>query len=107
MNKGGLNMAFIDNVPTIGEILMNEFMVPINISPVALAKSLGVPQNSISSIINGKCGVSVDIDLRLCKYFGLTDGYFIGMQFDFERIETRQKIREELNNIVPLTMKIA
>jgi addiction module HigA family antidote len=91
-----------NNVPTVGEVLALEFLKPMNISQNALAKALGIPQNRISDIINGKRGISADTDLRLCKYFGLTEGYFTGLQMDFERIEAKQKIQEELRKIIPI-----
>jgi len=95
-------MANINNVPTIGEVLASEFLEPMNISQNALAKTLGIPQNRISDIINGKRGVSADTDLRLCRYFGLTDGYFTGLQMDFERITAKRKLQKELKKIKPL-----
>ena len=91
-----------NNIPTIGEVLFSEFLEPMNISQNALAKALGIPQNRISDIINGKRGISADTDLRLCKYFGLTDGYFIGMQMDFERISAKRRIQKVLDKIIPL-----
>jgi len=94
-----------NNVPTVGEVLALEFLEPMNISQNALAKALGIPQNRISDIINGKRGVSADTDLRLCKYFGLTDGYFTGLQMDFERIAAKQRLQKELKKIIP--MKVA
>ena len=93
-------MAYLDNLPTIGEVLASEFLKPMNISQNALAKALGIPQNRLSDIINGKRGVSADTDLRLCKYFGLTDGFFSGMQMDFERIAAKRKLQNELKKIV-------
>jgi len=95
-------MTYKENLPTIGEVLALEFLEPMNISQNALAKVLGIPQNRLSDIINGKRGVSADTDLRLCKYFGLTDGFFIGMQMDFERIAAKRKLQKELKKIVPL-----
>jgi addiction module HigA family antidote len=95
------------DVPNIGEVLVEEFLGPMNISQNALAKALGIPQNRLSDIINGKRGISADTDLRLCRYFGLTDGYFTGMQMDFERIAARRKIQSELEKIVPLKAKSA
>ena len=95
-------MTSIDVVPTIGEVLATEFLKPMNISQNSLANALGIPQNRISDIINGKRGISADTDLRLCKYFGLTDGYFIGLQMDFERIATKRKLQNELKKIIPL-----
>jgi addiction module HigA family antidote len=95
-------MTHENNVPTIGEVLALEFLKPMNISQNALAKALGIPQNRISDIINGKRGISADTDLRLCKYFGLTEGYFTGLQMDFERIAAKQRIQEELKKIIPI-----
>jgi len=95
-------MADEDNIPTIGEVLALEFLEPMNISQNALAKALGIPQNRLSDIINGKRGISADTDLRLCRYFGLTDGYFTGLQMDFERIAAKRKLQKELEKIIPL-----
>jgi len=92
-----------DNIiPNIGEVLALEFLEPMNISQNSLAKALGIPQNRLSDIINGKRGVSADTDLRLCKYFGLTDGYFSGLQMDFERITAKRKLQKDLQKIIPL-----
>jgi addiction module HigA family antidote len=95
-------MAFANELPTIGEVLSAEFLKPMSITQNALAKALGIPQNRLSDIINGKRGVSADTDLRLCKYFGLTDGYFSGMQADFDRIAAKRKIFDDLKKIVLL-----
>ena len=91
---------YID-LPHIGEILFEEFMEPFGLSQNALAKALGIPQNRISDIINGKRGMTADTDLRLTKYFGLSEGYFLGIQEDFEIIKTKRKIASELDAIVP------
>ena len=99
-------MVSISNVPTVGEVLAAEFLEPMNISQNALAKALGIPQNRLSDIINGKRGVSADTDLRLCKYFGLTDGYFSGLQMDFERIAAKRKLQNELKKIIPLKIAV-
>ncbi|AEF84183.1 addiction module antidote protein, HigA family [Treponema primitia ZAS-2] len=95
-------MKMLNELPTVGEVLAEEFLAPLNISQNALAKILGIPQNRLSDIINGKRGITADTDLRLCKYFGLTDGYFAGMQLDFERIKAKRKIQDDLDHIVPL-----
>ena len=92
------------DIPSIGEVLYEEFMQPFGLSQNALAKSLGVPQNRISDIISGKRGISADTDLRLCRFFGLTDGYFAGMQLDFERIATKRAISAALQKIIPMSV---
>ena len=96
-----------NSLPTVGEVLASEFLEPFHISQNALAKALGIPQNRLSDIINGKRGVSADTDLRLCKYFGLTDGYFSGLQMDFERIAAKRRLCNELEKIIPLKVKSA
>jgi len=92
----------LNELPAIGEVLALEFLEPMKISQNALAKALGIPQNRISDIINGKRGISADTDLRLCRFFGLTDGYFAGMQMDFERISAKRRLQKELDRIIPL-----
>ena len=99
-------MTYPNNVPTAGEVLALEFLKPMNISQNSLAKALEIPQNRLSDIINGKRGISADTDLRLCKYFGLTDGYFTGMQMDFERITAKRKLQKELKKIIPLKIAL-
>jgi len=102
-------MANFDKVelPSIGEVLYSEFMEPLNISKNELAKALGIPQNRLSYIINSNGGISTDTDLRLCKYFGLSEGYFTGIQLDFERIAVKRKILDDLKKIVPLKKRAA
>ena len=95
-------MFILDNIPTVGEVLHKEFLDPLKISQNSLAKALNIPQNRISEIINGKRGISADTDLRLCKYFGLTDGYFLGLQMDFERIAAKNRLQKELKKIIPI-----
>ena len=95
-----------DSLPTVGEVLASEFLEPFHISQNALAKAIGIPQNRLSDIVNGKRGVSADTDLRLCKYFGLTDGYFSGLQMDFERIAAKRKLQNELKKIIPLKVAV-
>ena len=100
-------MVTSNNIPTAGEVLTIEFLEPLKISQNALARALGIPQNRLSDIINGKRGISADTDLRLCKYFGLSDGYFSGLQMDFERIAAKRKLNKELKKIIPLKKKSA
>lgn len=88
-------------IPHIGEVLNEEFLLPMGLSQNKLAKALGVPQNRINAIINGQRGISADTDLRLTTYFGLSEGFFSGMQEDFERIKTKREIAEELKKITP------
>lgn len=88
-------------IPHIGEVLFEEFLEPLNLSQNALAKAIGVPANRINAIIKGQRGITADTDLRLAKYFGMSKGFFIGLQEDFELMSTERKIKEELSKIVP------
>ncbi len=88
-------------LPHIGKVLAEEFMEPLNISQSVLARALGVPRARISDIVNGKRAVTADTDLRLCKYFSLSDGYFLGIQERIEILATRRKIASEIKKIKP------
>ena len=92
------------DLPTVGEVLWSEFMEPLNLSQNMLAGAIGVPQNRISDIINGKRGVTADTDLRLCKYFGMSNGFFTRIQEHLERTIARRKIGDELDEIIPYSV---
>ena len=89
------------NIPTIGDFLYTEFLEPLSMSQNALANAIGVPQNRINEIVNGRRGISADTDLRLCKYFNLSDGMFLRIQAGFEQTLARRRIEKSLNKIVP------
>ena len=91
---------FID-IPHIGEVLQEEFLEPLNLSQNALANAIGVPSNRINAIIRGQRSITADTDLRLTKYFGLSKGYFLRLQNNFELLESERKIEKDLSNIVP------
>jgi addiction module HigA family antidote len=63
-----------------GELLSEEFLEPMGISQYRLAKEIGVPEQRIRGIVAGKRAVSADTDLRLCRFFGLSDGYWLRAQ---------------------------
>jgi addiction module HigA family antidote len=63
-----------------GELLMEEFLVPMGISQYRLAKEIGVPAQRIGEIVAGKRAITADTDLRLCKFFGLSNGYWLRAQ---------------------------
>lgn len=72
---------------TLGELLSEEFLKPMGISQYRLAKEIGVPAQCIGAIVAGKRAITADTDLRLCKFFGLSDGYWLRAQtaYDIER----------------------
>jgi addiction module HigA family antidote len=87
--------------PHPGEILGEEFMTPLALSQNALARAIGVPPRRINEIVLGKRAISADTDLRLARYFGMSEGYFLGLQADFDLMERRRAIGPELQAITP------
>ncbi len=94
---------FID-IPHIGEVLQEEFLNPLGLSQNALANAIGVPSNRINAIIRGQRSITADTDLRLTKYLGLSKGYFLRLQNNFELLESERKIEKDLSNIIPFNI---
>lgn len=95
-----MNEQLLDN-PKVGEILKKEFLDEIGMSQNALAKAIAVPANRIHSIVNGTRRVTADTDLRLCRYFGLSEGYFLRLQNAYELMEAKRKLGRVLTEIQP------
>lgn len=87
--------------PTIGEILKAEFMDPLDITAYRLAKDIGVPTSRVLEILHGKRKITADTSLRLAKYFGLTDKYFLDIQNDIDIRVLKETQKEELDKIIP------
>jgi antitoxin HigA-1 len=92
--------ALLEN-PTPGDILAEEFLKPIGLSQNALARALHVPPRRINEIILGKRAITADTDLRLARYFGMSDGFFLGLQADYDLMERRRALGAELEAVVP------
>ena len=82
-----------------GEILQAEFLLPMNISQNALARAAGVPPRRINEIVLGKRGVTADTALRLAKVFGTSEGFWLGLQADYDLEESRHAIGADLDRI--------
>lgn len=82
-----------------GEILREEFLRPLGLSPHRLAKDLGVSPHRISEIVAGKRAVTADTGLRLSHYFGLNDGFWVGLQSDHDLAVARQRLGAELSHL--------
>lgn len=93
-------MALLHN-PHPGEILKAEFLNEIGMSQNRLANAIGVPPNRIHAIIAGTRGITADTDLRLCKFFGLSEGYFLRLQNAFDMFEAKRQASKELAKIKP------
>jgi addiction module HigA family antidote len=87
--------------PHPGEILAEEFMKPMGLTQNGLARALGVPPRRINEIVLGKRAITADSDLRLARYLGMSEGFFLGLQADFELMEQRRKIAKELKSVRP------
>lgn len=87
--------------PHPGEILLEDFLKPMDLSQTGLANAIGVPPRRINEIVLGKRAVTADTDLRLARYFKMSEGFFLGLQTDYELMERKRKIGEELKAIRP------
>jgi antitoxin HigA-1 len=87
--------------PHPGEILLEEFLKPLELSQTALAHAIGVPPRRINEIVLGKRAVTADTDLRLARYFGMSEGVFLGLQTDYELMQRRRQIGKQLKAIRP------
>ena len=92
---------YID-LTTVGEMLKEEFIEPYNLTQNALANAIFVPPNRIHQIIKGQRRITADTDLRLTTYFGLSQGYFLRYQEDYELRITKREIVDEINKIKPI-----
>jgi antitoxin HigA-1 len=99
-SKSSTTTDLIHN-PHPGEILMKEFLEPMELSQTALARAIGVPPRRINEIVLGKRAVTADTDLRLARYFRMSEGFFIGLQTDYELMERKRAIGEKLKAIRP------
>lgn len=90
--------------PHAGEILKTEFLDETGMSQNALAKALKVPANRIHAIIKGQRSITADTDLRLCKFFGLSEGYFLRLQLDYELMEAKKSLMNKIAKIEPYTV---
>lgn len=87
--------------PTPGEILLHEFIEPMGLTQNGVARAVGVSPRRINEIVLAKRAVTADTDLRLARYFGLSDGFWLGLQSDHDLMEQRRKIAPELERIEP------
>ena len=87
--------------PHPGEILREEFLKPMGLSQNALARAVHVAPRRINEIVLGKRDITADTDLRLARYFGLSEGFFLGLQMDYDLMQRRREIDRDLKAIRP------
>ena len=87
--------------PHPGEILVEEFLRPMKLSRTALARAIGVPPRRINEIMLGKRAITADTDLRLARNYNMSEGFFMGLQTDYELMERKRTIGDKLKAIRP------
>ena len=90
-----------------GEILLEEFLIPMGISQNKLANSIGVPPRRINEIVLGKRGITADTALRLAKVFGTSVQFWMGLQDEYELREARNSIKDQLAQMMPIMPNLA
>jgi len=93
-----MNMEKLNNIHP-GEILNEEFLIPLKITAYRLSKETFIPQTRISEIIKGNRRITADTALRLSKFFGTSAKFWLGLQNDFDIEEEQEAKSEELQNI--------
>jgi addiction module HigA family antidote len=103
MSKSSTTMTELQLLPNPhpGEILLEDFLKPMGLSQNALARAVHVPPRRINEIVLGKRDVTADTDLRLARYFGMSEGFFLGLQADFDLMQRRRQIETDLSTIKP------
>jgi antitoxin HigA-1 len=84
---------------TPGEILQEEFLVPMHITAYRLAKDTGMPPTRVSQILKGRRRITADTALRLSRYFGTSAGFWLGLQDEYDLREQESELSEELDRI--------
>ena len=89
--------------PHPGEILLEEFLKPMGITQYRLAKEIGVPQRRIGEIVAGTRAVTADTGLRLSRFFGMSEDFWIGLQMDYDAAKAKDSLAKTLAKIKPWT----
>lgn len=84
-----------------GELLVSEFMEPLGLNMDALASALQVDVLSLRDVIDGTTVLDAELDLRLARYFRMSEGFFLGLQDDYELLEAKRALNGSLDRIVP------
>ena len=88
--------------PTIGEILTEEFFTPMGLSAYKVAQAINVPVSRIQDILHDRRRITVNTSLRLARFFGVSDDYFISLQDDIDIRNLKIEIADELEKIKPI-----
>lgn len=86
-----------------GEILQEEFLIPMGISKYRLAKEIHVPAQRVGDIVAGKRAITADTDLRLCRFFGLSKGYWLRAQVEYDAEKAEAELASVIAEITPMS----
>ena len=93
-----MNAKTLPNVHP-GEILLEEFLKPLDLSQNAIARAIGVPPRRINEVVLGKRGVTADTAMRLARAFGTSERFWLGLQADYDLEQAQRKLGSELDRI--------
>ena len=84
-----------------GELLVSEFMEPLGLNVAALADAIAAEPARLQAVIDGAARIDGELDLRLARYFRMSEGFFLGLQDDYELVEAKRALNGALDRIVP------
>ena len=84
-----------------GEMLVLEFMEPLGLTAEALARAIDVEAPRLDAVIDGLRPMDAELDLRLARYFRMSEGFFLGLQIDYELLEAKRALNGQLDRILP------
>lgn len=87
--------------PHAGEMLAGEFMEPLGLNAGSLARAIQVSPEQVETVVAGVARIDAELDLRLARYFGMSEGFFLGLQADYELLEAKRALNGKLERIVP------
>jgi antitoxin HigA-1 len=87
--------------PHAGEMLASEFMEPLGLDAKTLAKAIDADADHVEAVIAGAKPMDAQLDLRLARYFRMSEGFFLRLQTDYELLEAKRALNGELDRIVP------
>jgi addiction module HigA family antidote len=100
MSKSATTTELLIN-PTPGDVLLEDFLKPLGMSQSSLARAIGVPPRRINEIVLGKRSVTADTDLRLSRYWGMSEGFWLALQADHDLMRRRRQLGGSLDKITP------
>ncbi|MDE2562002.1 MAG: HigA family addiction module antidote protein [Sphingomonadales bacterium] len=87
--------------PHAGELILSEFMEPLGLEPAELAKAISTDSARLRSVIDGSARIDGELDLRLARYFRMSEGFFLRLQDQYELREAKRALNGDLDRIVP------